>query len=654
VKHPPHTPTGRTTQRIRGRRLDRTAWPGRPGRLGRIGTMAAVLPLLAFGPQERVAPTHWALIVGISDYVNFTDEEGGDLPGAEHDARRIRDALVMARGFPEGNVRMLLNHEATKAAIEEGVTGWLADNARPGDNVVIFYAGHGSQMWDESGDEDDGLDETLAPADVRAESTEFDISDDEFNDWLGMLPTDNVLVVLDNCNSGTGTRDVTPFSRGRLLARDLSALERPAAAARRAVGDLPDETGFDASETRVLELAAAQPYQVAVDAYFPAVEGREAFHGGAFTTFLVQQLWKAPEEATYQEVFQDAYEALKRNRFQQDPYISEDVALKDRPLFFVEGATSGRGDLALPVVSASGATAELGAGLALGVTPGSIFETEAGARMVVSGVGQRSTRVDVIAGSVAGGDRARLVAHVYAASPLLVNVASVETRLAEALAAAVADAPSIRLVEQESAFAHLLVRRRGAELRVVGADGFARHEGIGTSPGDMAELAAILRKEAAAKSLGDMDNPAQGFGLNLRLLGGRTSFGLGEDIAFLIESDRDGYVTLIDLGTDGTVAMLIPNGDDPSLRIRAGQTLEYPGSEITFTALEPVGGGMVRAFLTAEPLDVTIPAGELYRAGGEDLAAELAEALKRAAGFEGGAVRLDSWGTASVVYEITN
>ena len=36
-----------------------------------------------------------------------------------------------------------------------------------GDNVVIFYAGHGSQMWDESGDEDDGLDETLSD-DVRA------------------------------------------------------------------------------------------------------------------------------------------------------------------------------------------------------------------------------------------------------------------------------------------------------------------------------------------------------------------------------------------------------------------------------------------------------------------------------------------------------
>jgi len=624
-------------------------------RIRRILAMAAALPLLAFGPQERTASTHWALIVGISDYIHFEDVEGGDLPGAEHDARRMRDALVVARGFPEDNVRMLLNHDATKAAIEEGVTGWLVQNASPGDNVVIFFAGHGSQMWDEDGDEDDGLDETLAPADVLAGSTDFDISDDEFNVWLGLLPTDNVLVVLDNCNSGTGTRDVTPFSRGRLLGRDIDALERPEGAARRALpGQGLDETGFDVGRARVLEFAAAQPDQIAVDAFFPESAGREAFHGGAFTTFLVQQLWKAPAEATYEQVFRDAREALKRNRFQQDPFLSEDVTLKDRPLFFVEGASSARSQLALPVMSVDGRTAELGAGLALGMTRGSVFETDSGARLIVSDVRQRSTSVAVVSGSVVEGERARLVAHAYAASPLLVNVASVETRLAETLAAAVVGAPAIRLVEDENSFGHLLVRRRGDELRVIGADGFARHEGLGTSPADMHELASILRKESAAKSLGDMDNPAQTFDFDLRLLGGQTSFGLGEDIAFIVESARDGYVTLIDLGTDGTVAMLIPNGDDPSMRIRAGERLEYPGPELAFTALEPVGSGMVRAFVTAEPLDITIPPGELFVAGGEEFATEVAEALKRAAGVDGDAVRLDTWGTASVVYEITN
>lgn len=623
--------------------------------LVRLAALAATVPLLAFGPGERVAPTHWAFVIGISDYINLEDVEGGDLPGAEHDARRVRDVLVMRSGFPEENVRMVVNQEATKAAIQEGITGWLVQNARPGDNVVIWYSGHGSQMWDEDGDEDDGLDETLAPADVLPNSTEFDISDDEFNDWLGMLPTDNVIVFLDSCNSGTGTRDVTPFSRGRLLDRDMDAIERPAAAARRALpGQQQDESGFDAGRTRVLELAAAQPFQVAVDAFFPEADGRDAFHGGAFTTFMVQQLWKAPDDVTYEEVFEDAYEALKRNRFQQDPYISEDVDLKSMPLFFVDGATAGRGDMALPVTATGNGTAQLGAGLALGLTPGSVFETEDGARLVVSNVGQRTTRTDVVSGSVSEGDRARLVSYAYADSPLLVNVAAVETRLADALATALSDAPSIRLLENETDFSHLLVRRRGDELRVIGSDGFPRHEGIGVEPAHMAELADILRKESAAKSLGDMENPAQGFGFDLRLVGDRTSFGLGEELAFVMESDRDGYVTLVDVGTDGTVAVLIPNAEDPSMTIRAGRPLRYPEGDLAFVAQPPAGGGMVRAFLTREPIEIDIPRGEIYALGGADFAEEIARAIKDAAGRDGDAVRLDSWGTASVVYEITN
>jgi len=624
-------------------------------RIAYVGVMATILPLLAFGPQERIALTQWALIIGISDYINLEAGEGGDLPGAAPDARRVRDALVIRHNFPDDNVRVLTDHAATKAAIQEGVTEWLVQNARPGDNVVIYFSGHGSQMWDEDGDEDDGLDETLAPADVIPTDTRNDISDDEFNDWLGMLPTENVIVFLDNCNSGTGTRDVTPFSSGRLLARNMDDIERPAGATRRALpGQRNDDTGFDAQETRVLELAAAQPFQVAVDAFFPAVDGREEFHGGAFTTFMVQQLWKAPEGVTYQEIFEGAYEALKRNRFQQDPYISADVSLKDSPLFFLNDAPAGRGDMALPVTAASGGAAELGAGLVLGITPGSYFETESGARMVVTSVDQRATHVDVLSGSVSEGDRAKLVAHVYGDSPLLVNVAAVESRLANALSRALASAPAIRLVEDENSFSHLIIRRRGDELRVIGSDGFARHEGIGIDEADMNGLATMLRKEAAAKSLGDMENPAQPFGLKLELLDGKTSFGLGEDIAFIIESDREGYLTLIDLGTDGTVAMLLPNADDTSLRVRAGRRFEYPGADLAFTALEPVGGGMVRAFVTAEPLDITIPAGELYAAGGEAFAMEIAEALKRAAGVDGVAVRLDSWGSASVVYEITN
>ena len=624
-------------------------------RYASLVALLAALPLLAFGPQERTALTQWALLIGVSDYINFADVEGGDLPGAEHDARRIRDVLVMKNYVPEQNIRLLLNGAATRAAIEESVTGWLAQNARPGDNVTIFFAGHGSQMWDEGGDEDDGLDETIAPADVMAASTENDISDDTFNEWLGALPTANVVVILDNCNSGTGTRDVTPFSRGRLLARDMNRVARPTAA-RRALPGQQDDTGFDATETRVLELAAAQPFQVAVDAYFPATEGAEAFHGGAFTTFLVQQLWKAGSDVTYEDVFQDAHEALKRNRFQQDPYLSTEVSLKDRPLFFVEGAARGVSDVSLPVTTVTGASVQLGAGLGLGITPGSVFETESGARLVVESVGQRTTAARILSGAVREGDQARLRAHRYAESPLLVSIAAIETRLGAGLRAELEGVAGVRLVDREDAFAHLIVRRGGEELRVVGSDGFVRHAGIGVDASGIERLADALRKEAASKRLADMENPAQGFGVRLEMLEGKISFGVGEEIGFTVESERDGYLTLVDLGTDGTVAVLLPNAETRSVRVTAGRSVTFPapGGALVFTALEPAGSGLVRAFVTEQPLVIAIPAGEDYASGGEELAGRVAAAVRSTAGELEGAVRLDSWGTASVVYDIHN
>jgi hypothetical protein len=100
--------------------------------------------------------------------------------------------------------------------------------------------------------------------------------------------------------------------------------------------------------------------------------------------------------------------------------------------------------------------------------------------------------------------------------------------------------------------------------------------------------------------------------------------------------------------------MLLPNAEMPSVRLSAGRVLTYPerGGDLVFTALEPAGSGLVRAFVTSRPLDIAIPAGEDYAYGGEEFAGRLAAALAAAGGDLEGAVRLDSWGSASIVYDI--
>ena len=79
------------------------------------------------------------------------------------------------------------------------------------DILVFFFAGHGGQQPDRSGDELDGRDETVLAYDRE-------ILDDEFND-LWLLANEGVRVVMlsDSCNSGTNYRlakdfsDPTPF-----------------------------------------------------------------------------------------------------------------------------------------------------------------------------------------------------------------------------------------------------------------------------------------------------------------------------------------------------------------------------------------------------------------------------------------------------------
>ncbi|MBI4410259.1 MAG: caspase family protein [Gemmatimonadetes bacterium] len=306
----------------------------------------------AFGPRERTEPARWALLVGISDYTNFGDEIGGDLPGAANDARAMRDVLVARWGFQPENVKVLLDAQASRAGMQAGLTQWLPSVVRPGDLALFFFAGHGSQKWDTNADEDDGLDETICPADVLRGNTDRDIADDELGGWLDAIPTDNVVVIFDSCHSGTATRAVTPFARPRALKRNVKQdVPRPRGA--RSVTDpqatAKEQKSIEAPD-KIVEIAAAQPDQVAVDAVWPGEGGADPTYGGAFTTNLVRNLWQVPTDASYEEVFTMTKQDLKRQRFAQNPQLSGGA--RTRGLFTVAaGAMMAAAPPAAPAVA---------------------------------------------------------------------------------------------------------------------------------------------------------------------------------------------------------------------------------------------------------------------------------------------------------------
>ena len=608
------------------------------------------LLLTAAAPRPANAPQRWAVIVGISDYANFGDEIGGDLPGSVNDARSMSNVLQARWGFDPQHVRLLLDRDASRTGIKAELTERLPAVVQPNDLVVFYFAGHGSQAWDLNGDEADGLDETLAPYDAQRGSTESDITDDELAEWIQKLPTRNVTVILDNCHAGTGTRAVTPFARPRSLNRRINDLPRPGGT--RSVGNAarPEIQPTNlASNADVLEIAAAQADQVAMDVAWPDSDETSHTWGGAFTTILARYLWEVPVGTTYIEVFALTREELKRKGFAQDPVMTSGASQQRLAAFTIPGGAASEGT-PFAVLAASGpAAVEVTGGSAAGLTPGSLLA--AGDRMLrITQVQPDRARAELVGGSSgmpAAGAPLQLAAFRYPETKLRVSVVDLPAPARAALRQAMAGAPDVMLTEGSQTIADLIIRPVGSGYQVLGMDGAVRH----TVPA-ADQIGAVLQQEQGARRLAALENPARPFALDFTFANGRQTFRIGEPIQFRVRSARDGYLTVVDLGTDGTVSVLYPNESERDGRVHAGQqiVLPTPAMDVEFTATPPAGRGIVRAIVTERPL--ALPTTE-----GVTQAEAVERAIRAAAGTSplqnSDAVPVNTWTTASMVYTVT-
>jgi len=614
---------------------------------------AAVLLTSAFADPSAAPPQKWALIVGVGDYRNYGDEEGGDLAGAAGDARNMREVLLARWGFRAENVRLLTDADATRDAIRTALTEWLATRAQPGDLVVFYFSGHGSQTFDQDGDEDDGLDETICPTDALRNNASHDIKDDELGGWLRGLPTRNVTVILDSCHSGTATRSVAPFARRKALDRS-GASDLPADSAARPAG--ARQASLDGAGPEVLEMSAAQADQYALETTFE--ENGVSRTGGAFTTPLVRFLWQVSPRTSHQELFRLTREELRRASFAQTPQLSA-VPARALAAFALPGTESAAPAAAPPtrVVAAAGPRrVVLAGGSVAGIMAGAYYRAGGSLLRVVSVEPTRALAELVGSGGAlpAPGVEAVLEAAPLRPAVLRVSIAALTPAGARAMSAAAWSLPHVELPATRGAPAALVVRPEGSDWVVTGADGAERHRVAAGDPAAAArELAALLRRDQAALELASLENPGYPFAVDFGFAGERNSFRLGETVSFRVRSARAGYLTIVDLDPAGKVTVIFPNRFDAANQIRAGEEVVVPTTAMgfSFQVQEPVGRGVVRAFVTDRPLVLPFTAGEVE-------AAELVgPALRAAAGAPPApdpyAVPVASWASAAVVYDFT-
>lgn len=205
--------------------------------------LSRFLPLVSFlflthllhAQSARCVPAkRLALLVGVGKYYQLQPNPG-QRPWPElHTSAEIeeyRQVLIRDYGFAAADVRVLLDTQATKAAIAAAFREHLINRAAPGDTLLFHFSGHGQRLPDDAlrPDEPDGTDESLVPYDALDQSMKEgaakNIRDDELADWLQTLadrlrprrdaPVEgNITVTLDACFSGSATRG--PFiARGR-------------------------------------------------------------------------------------------------------------------------------------------------------------------------------------------------------------------------------------------------------------------------------------------------------------------------------------------------------------------------------------------------------------------------------------------------------
>lgn len=165
---------------------------------------------------RRSAPSgraRYGVIVAVSKY---KDPRVRALPAC------ATDAALMVKLFEDcgrmDDVVVLLDDMATRANVEK-LFRILAEGTKPGDEIFIYWTGHGASVADTSGDEDDGVDEVLVTYDISGDDVgKTGVLDDVLRRWVQDLDGRRLVFIADTClaggfaGEGKGTADKSLFS----------------------------------------------------------------------------------------------------------------------------------------------------------------------------------------------------------------------------------------------------------------------------------------------------------------------------------------------------------------------------------------------------------------------------------------------------------
>jgi len=560
--------------------------------------------------------TKLALLVGINNYKY--PERISPLAGSLNDVEDMRQVLITKFEFPPENITVLKDSEATHAAIIQAIQNDLLAKAKAGDIVVFHYSGHGSQMKDVTGKMISGLDETIVPYDSRdPQGTVFDISGAELHPLLVALAakTKNLTFILDSCHSGTLVRG----ARERSIPADTRTPPPLPVYSNQATRGLGGATGEPPPSFAAISAASSKE-----SAFEHFTEGKDH---GALTYFLTRQLRNAKPGATYRDIMDGVIGNVTANYPAQHPSL--EGAEADQLVF---GDASSLTRSYVRVTPLEGRSVSLDTGQIEGATVGSMYEVyppgsrkfappeKSVARVQLTSVDSSSSVATIVgAGTIAAESRAVERNHHYANLKMRVYFDSIQSSPAlQSIALALLTVKYVETVDKPTS-CNMQVRQAEGKIQTLAADQSTLSTPI--SANDPAAVARVVEQiKAWAKwfNVLSIHNASSELELKFSLKGsqtrdpmarvGRPDMGVfaGEtvDATLTNNSDRDVYVAILDLSSDGSVSVVYPPDLGAKQVLTEGSSLTR-----TFTTFVPKGRATVtdilKVFASYKPIDLS-------------------------------------------------
>lgn len=232
--------------------------------------------------KSRYGQSH-ALVIGINRYKNASP-----LGYAVNDANAVARKLISNFDFPEGNVSLLLDEDATAAEIRRSFLRFSDQNrVTLDDRIVVFFAGHGTTRRGARGEVG-----YLVPYDADLQDLSTLVRWDDLTRNAEIIPAKHMMFVMDACYGGLAVTRAMGAGSARFVNDMLKRFSRQVLAAGKADetvadagGPIPGHSVFTGHFLQGLDGAAATPDGVLTASGLMAyVYGRVSADVGSFQT----------------------------------------------------------------------------------------------------------------------------------------------------------------------------------------------------------------------------------------------------------------------------------------------------------------------------------------------------------------------------------